>query len=296
MKVFVLAPIYNRKNVTLSFLRSFSKQTYANYQMVIVDDGSTDGSSEAIMTEFPNTIILKGDGNLWWTGAMRMGVKHILTIANNDDYIIAINDDVIVKDDYIEKILSISKEDKNAIVGSIYLDEQENEIVYDSGVKIDWKRYSYYQLPYNTQKKILEADTLSTRGALIPVAVFKKIGSFEKKLRHYAADYEFFFRAKKAGYKLLISKEVVVYGSERDRLERDESRIQPLSAIWKRNFSIKSPVNIYNHFFLIWHYCPSIYYKLKHSLLILAYNGFLFFNSIFFYLFKSFFVKYNKNK
>jgi GT2 family glycosyltransferase len=292
MKVFVLAPIHNRKETTLKFLRSFSNQTYSDYQMVIIDDGSTDGSSEAIRAEFPETVILEGDGNLWWTGAMRKGVEYVLSIATDNDYILAINDDVTVNDDYIEKLVSASEENGNAIVGSIYRDSENKELVYDSGVKIDWKNYRYYQMPYKKDDNITKnVDTLATRGTIIPIAVFKNIGLFEKKLRHYAADYEYFFRAKKMGYQLLISHDASVYDSENSRTIPDNSRIQSFQNVWRRNFSIKSPNNIYNHLFIIWNYCPSLEYKIKNLFLLVSFNAFLFANSVFLYPFKFLYLK-----
>lgn len=290
MKVFVLVPIHNRKEITLNFLRSFVNQTYIDYQMVIVDDGSTDGSSDAILAEFSKTTILKGDGNLWWTGSMNMGLEYILSIAQDDDFVLAINDDVVVKNDYIEKIINLSRLESNAIVGSLHIDDENMKIVYDSGVRIDWKRYRYYQVPFNKDKKFTEdVDTLSTRGVLIPINVIKKIGFFEKRLRHYGADYEYFFRAKKNGYKIILSYEAVVYGSEKDKTAKNLSRIQPVSEIWKRNFSIKSAYNIYNHLFLVWYYCPSVKYKIKNFFVLISYDSFLFLNSIFLYPFKYFF-------
>lgn len=293
MKVFVLVPIHNRREMTMKFMDSFANQSYRDYQMVIVDDGSTDGSSQAILEKYPNTIIIYGNGNLWWTGAMRKGIEYILSEAKKDDYILAINDDVVVKENYIEELVLISKMNNNAIVGSMYRDFENNEIIYDSGVKIDWKRYVYLQISPKEQSDIEEVDTLATRGTIIPIQIFKNIGSFEKKLRHYAADYEYFLRAKKLGYKLYISKKSIVYGTEKKAIEKNE-RIQSFFTIWKRNFSLKSSTNLYNHLFLIWNYCPYFKYKIRHSVAIIGYNLFLFFNSIFLYPFKILCEKKNK--
>lgn len=293
--IYILVPIHNRKETTLKFIKSFSKQTYKDYQVVIVDDGSTDGSSEAIKTIFPNVIILKGDGNLWWTGSMNKGLKYILSIAKNTDYLLAINDDVTVKDNYIEKLISASKKNDNSIVGSLYVDSLKRGITYDSGVKIDWKHYIYNQIPYDQNRKIVgNIDTLATRGALIPIDTIIKVGIFEKKLRHYGADYEYFFRAKKLGFQLYMSYEAVVYGEEDAAIiGKQSSRIQSISSVWKKNFSIKSPTNIYNHLFIIWNYCPSWKYKFKNICVLIGYNSLLFVCSVFLYPFKSLLSKTN---
>lgn len=279
--IYILAPIHNRKATTLKFLRSFSNQTYKDFKMVVVDDGSTDGSSEAILSEFPKTIILKGDGNLWWTGSMNLGVEYILSNSKCTDYILAINDDVVVKNDYIDKILSASKKNGDAIVGSLYRDNENDEIIYDSGVRIDWEHYVYFQVPYDENKSVVgDVDVLATRGVLIPIVAMKKIGMFEKKLKHYAADYEYFLRAKKMGFQLLISYRAIVYGSEKDKGQETSSRIFSPGHVWNRTFGIKSPMNIFNHLFLIWNYCPSWKYALKDSCLMVGYSVYLFFGSI----------------
>jgi GT2 family glycosyltransferase/ubiquinone/menaquinone biosynthesis C-methylase UbiE len=276
MTIYVIAPIYNRKETTLKYLESFSNQSYLDYKMIIVDDGSTDGSSEAILSKFPSVKILKGNGNLWWTGSMNKGFGHVLSIAKDDDCILAMNDDVTVEQDYLERIANVTKE-SNAIVGSIYRDADNKQIIYDSGVKIDWERYKYNQVPFEKDKNFIEnIDTLSTRGVLIPIKAIKKIGFFEKRLRHYAADYEYFLRAKKAGFQLILSYEAAVYGKESPHVFVSIFKNQNIFNIWKKIFGIKSSINIFNHLFIIWHHCPKLKYKIKNSLVIIFYYPFKF--------------------
>jgi GT2 family glycosyltransferase len=65
-RVAAIVPVYNRRETTLQALRSLSRidRTGVDFRIFIVDDGSTDGTAQAIEKEFPDVVIVHGDGNL----------------------------------------------------------------------------------------------------------------------------------------------------------------------------------------------------------------------------------------
>ena len=92
--VYILIPVHNRKEVTLTCLETLQHHgDLDRYHAVVIDDGSTDGTAEAIQTQFPQVTILKGDGNLWWTGAIRIGMEY--AYEQGADYFIWLNDDTL---------------------------------------------------------------------------------------------------------------------------------------------------------------------------------------------------------
>jgi len=71
MKIFVVLTCFNRRETTLEFLRCMGRQILpcgVDLGYVLVDDGCTDGTSEAVRKEFPGLEIVKGDGTLYWCG------------------------------------------------------------------------------------------------------------------------------------------------------------------------------------------------------------------------------------
>src|SRR6266567_5032327 len=96
-KISIITPIHNGVEYTIEYLESLSKVEYSNYEIIIIDDGSTDGSSEIIARDFPQVRLLKGDGNLWWSGGTNMGIRDAL--ARGTDLILTMNNDVKIAPD-----------------------------------------------------------------------------------------------------------------------------------------------------------------------------------------------------
>lgn len=101
--IYIVIPIYNRKNFTRECIVSLQNQTYKNYKIIIIDDGSTDGTKEMLQTEFPEVLVLYGDGNLFWTKAINMGIKKALALGA--EYILTLNNDTIATSDFLEKMI-----------------------------------------------------------------------------------------------------------------------------------------------------------------------------------------------
>lgn len=200
MKVFVLIPTRNRKDLLIKCLDSLSKQTYSDIEIVVIDDGSTDGTQDILKGK--NVTLLEGDGNLWWSGAMRMGVDYVLPKSKGTDFVLIQNDDTYMEKDFLEELVKQSQSNNRIILGTPVIDSVSKELIHDSHRIVHG---SFRPVIINSKEEIISTDTLSGRGALIPIEVFHKIGNFSKIFPQYASDYDFFCRAKKQGFKIGVT-------------------------------------------------------------------------------------------
>ncbi|MDI6716143.1 MAG: glycosyltransferase family 2 protein [Actinomycetota bacterium] len=254
--VYVLIPAHNNRQAVLTILDCLSEQTYQDFKVVLIDDGSTDGTYDAVIKQFPDTIVLKGDGNLWWTGANYIGVDYILGHAGPEDFILLLNNDLTIDKDYIYHLVNASIENGRAIVGSTTIDSANPGYI-EAGIKSD----SFLNLSVNRDRHDIESsdfsfdvDVLPGRGTLIPIEVFKKIGNFNmRKLPHYGADYEFMVRAKRAGFKLMVSHKARVYArSDITGFSAPGREIISIKECFNLLFSKKSNINIYYYLNYVW--------------------------------------------
>lgn len=211
--VYALIPAHNNKDEVLELLGCLSRQTYGDLRIVLVDDGSTDGTDQAVRVRFPHVTILQGDGHLWWTGANVLGVNHILRHAKRGDYVLLLNNDLIVDDEYVSLLVRCSEKANRAVVGSTTVDFNDPKNL-AAGIRLDRK----LNATVNRDKTAIESvesedsDMLPGRGTLVPIEVFQKVGNFnQRRLPHYGADYEFMVRARRAGFRLVVSHSAKVY-------------------------------------------------------------------------------------
>ncbi|MEM9721828.1 MAG: glycosyltransferase family 2 protein [Bacteroidota bacterium] len=259
--VYIVIPCFNRKKLTRGCLQALENQTYKDFKVIVVDDGSTDGTANMITREFPETILLFGDGNLFWTGATNKGVRYALE--NGATHVMALNDDTVPKEDYMEKMMYWAEQKPNAILGALDYDYNSKK-PYFGGEIHNWKTNKSFQLldrlPPAQHQGLHKVTHAPGRGLLIPRKIFETIGLFEeKKLPQYAADYDFTFQAAKAGFEIYCNYDAMLYsfpqesGDHQKRMERSWSNYK------KHLFSITGTGNlkVYTHYVL--RNCPPVY-------------------------------------
>lgn len=217
MKLYIVIAVHNSKDITLGCLSLLSGQTFQDFRVVVVDDGSTDGTEKAVSKAFPEVVVIRGTGNWWWTKSMNEGIKY--AIEQGATTILMMNDDTYFLDDYIETIVKISEKNPGALIGSLDVTREEPRRIFFSGVErmIWWKAkginyHNGYDLYDPSMTGLHKSVCLNGRGTLVPVEVFNAIGLLdEKKLPQYASDFDFSLRADEAGIDTYISWDAVNY-------------------------------------------------------------------------------------
>ena len=222
----ILLPIHNGLDFTekcLENLQDNFNQPEVNkedFTLIVIDDGSTDGSAQWIKEHYPKTVILKGDGNLWWSGGINKGIEYALN-QHETSYILMWNNDIFVKSNYLFNLYNILNQyPKNTIIGSkIYFADDPSIIWAMGGVFMPktGKKFTYGTLQTDGQEYNLpfEADWLPGMGTVVHRNVFEKIGLMDaQSFPQYHGDSDFTFRAKLAGYKLVALPQLCIWNDK----------------------------------------------------------------------------------
>jgi GT2 family glycosyltransferase len=213
-KVTAVIPVFNNRNETVALLESMAHVTYVNLAITVVDDGSTDGSAQAVAEKFPGVRILTGDGNLWWSGATNLGVKDALEHAT--DFVLTINNDDVVEPGFIEPLVESAVENPRTLVNSVILDYHDRGFITSFGGEIEWlageirdrtgKRDRY------EPDRLKEGEFLTGNSTLVPAGAYREIGLYDQEnCPQYMGDADFTLRARSRGYRLLVEPRSIVF-------------------------------------------------------------------------------------
>lgn len=234
--VHCIVPVRNRCDITLKFVHSILAQDYDAVQIYVVDDGSTDRTRQELdeISDKRLTVLL-GDGDLWWGGAIEMGMNAVLKRgASENDYVLIMNDDVTFGAAFVSGLLS--KAAPNTIVAAIEVDEKGRRI--GGGFSIDYYKTTIEPvIPFENDVVV---DSLPGRGVIIPVAALHRHGVLSTKLfKHYVADLSFFAKMKEKGCHLVVTPSVsyVTSGPVSDSVAQKKGFLS-------RRFSFKSKNNV----------------------------------------------------
>jgi GT2 family glycosyltransferase len=236
--MYILLPVHNRRVSTQRFIDCLKKQSYKDYLLVLIDDGSVDGTEEIVRSQISSLKIIKGKGNWWWAGALQQGYLWLKKENIDDDsMILIINDDTEFSDDFLERGIKIIRLSPNSLLLAQCYSLQSGKII-DTGIFADWKN-----LQFNPITEPENVNCLSTNGLFLKWKDFKEVGGFRPSLlQHYTSDYEFTIRAHRKGKRLITNPDLKIYSNE-DTTGYRQFEVDGFWRVMNKYFSKKSAVN-----------------------------------------------------
>jgi GT2 family glycosyltransferase len=212
-RVAVLMACHNRRQLTLACLRSLYQQRDlpASLAVFLVDDGSRDGTSEAVAQEFPQVEVIAGTGQLYWGGGMRLAFE--VASRQEFDFHLWLNDDVILDTDAVNTLLATysevtgSRAAPTIIVGAVR--DPISKTTSYSGLRYssNWHPLRFEKVkPGPVPKRCL---TLSGNVVLIPGGVLGMLGGVDSAFVHSFGDEDYGLRLTSSGGQVWVTAQHV---------------------------------------------------------------------------------------
>lgn len=230
-RVAVLITFYNRKERTLQCLKSLYQavQPAVEFSVYACDDGSTDGTAEAIRIDHPSVKIVPGDGSLFWNRGMLKVWEE--AVRQDYDYYLWLNDDTVVDVNFWDEMMSSTQTSAAPVVVSgLIADANTGKIIYggtgQSGTLIQ----------ANAEDRTIK--NLNGNMVLVPREIVMKVGLLDSRLHHDLGDVDYGYRVTAAGFHLVATRQATGYG-----VSNNYCRVRKWNvAMWARFKRLYSPL------------------------------------------------------
>ncbi len=280
-KVALVIPVYNRRDTTLQGLRSLSKidTEGLDVRIFVIDDGSTDGTEDAIREHFPDVVLIEGDGSLHYAAGTNRGISAALDW--DPEYIATMNDDAVFHDQFLQKLIETAERNPRSIVGALLLLWDQPHKVFQVGQYWNtWK--GGWLIPddltaFNVPTEEFEVECLVGNCVLFPVAAIRENGLMDEvKFPHGWGDAQYLMRMRKAGWKLLVQPRSYVW-CEPNTNPKPLHHLKPSEILRVLFVNKRHPLNLQRQFIARWESAPS---KPKGAASFLIYLGEMFSKSL----------------
>ena len=208
---------WNSFDLTKDTIISLQAAIFQNFDIIVVDNGSMDGSGDALKNHFPYIILIKAEHNKGFTGGNNLGMQYALDHGYN--YIMMLNNDVLVDPYFLQPLVDTLE--KNANIGAV-----QPLIYFHHDKSLIWNAGSVYHAllgvcttpDYNKkdpehsfkhqQKKI---DWITGCAFMIRASVLRETGLLKEGFFIYYEDVDLSFRIKNAGFQLSYVPNAVIY-------------------------------------------------------------------------------------
>ncbi len=208
--VVVVVLNWNGREDTLACLRSLERVDYAPFTVLVVDNGSQDGSEEAIRKAFPQHEFVQTGKNLGYAGGNNLGIERALK--SSCDYVLVLNNDTEVDPGFLTAMVDCAEQDPHiGITGAAiaYADRPQSLWAFGGG------RFNVATATVRHVQREVPADSLATRGhvhfyitgcaILLRSEMVRQVGTFDTSYFHFCEDVDLCLRAERAGYRVAVA-------------------------------------------------------------------------------------------
>ncbi len=240
--VYIIILNYNGWRDTIECLESVYRNSYPNYRVIVIENGSQDGSAEKIgewikksklvpacFKQGQEPVIIDIEKNLGFAGGNNVGILHALK--NDADYMLLLNNDTVVEKGFLKELVKITKDNDAGIIGGkIYYygacgersESNRNKIWYKGG-RLNWlfgggTHYGKGKYEKDKNEGIYEVTFITGCMMLIKKSTVERIGLLEESYFLYCEDTDYCARALKNHIKMAVNLSSVIYHKENSTL------------------------------------------------------------------------------
>ncbi len=221
MKASVIVLSWNGKPYLEDCLTAVLTQSYPDFEALLVDNASTDGSADFVAERFPRARIIRNSQNLGFAAGMNVGLK-----AAAGEILVLLNQDTVVRENWLTALVEAMAADREVGVAGCKILESDGKTIQHAGATLEYlsisHHYGYGELDQGQYDTLRAVDFVTGAAMGIKRVVVEKIGYLDEDFfPGYFEDVEFCLRAREAGYKVIYVPQAVLIHFQSSSIGQD---------------------------------------------------------------------------
>lgn len=215
-KVFIILVNYNGVTDTLECIKSLESIYYNNYEIVVVDNNSTDNSLDTLKEKLSyKHHVISSNKNGGFAFGNNIGIRYALE--KGADYVLLINNDTTVEPDFLDELVKSMENNKEyGITTGLILNYYDKNLVWYAGGEINWNRFYGYHKHENeniNKLSLYESEVSFATGCLMLIRseVITKVGGLPEEYFMYYEDVDYCANIQENGYKICFNPKSIIY-------------------------------------------------------------------------------------
>jgi GT2 family glycosyltransferase len=206
-QVAIIVVTWNQRDLTLDCLASLQQQRYPNLETIVVDNGSTDGTADAVRAAYPGVVMIENGENLGFVGGNNAGLRYALQ--GDPEYLMLLNNDTALDPEMVNDLLAVMQADPTiGIAGPKMLYFDQPETIWCAGNRINWRtgdslRLQAEQPDVAIQESPREVDFITGCAICLRREVIEQIGLLDSRFFIYYEETDWCVQARNRGWKIL---------------------------------------------------------------------------------------------
>ena len=209
VRIAIAVAVHNRRDVTLAWLASVAAadRRGLDVHLVLADDGSTDGTADAVLDAWPSAEVLRTDGHQFYARGTNLAIARAL--AGRPDFVLVSNDDTVLEPDSLQRLVACARAHPRSIVGPVLVHDDDPGRVFQTYPR--WHtRYGGWRHRQHLRtdalpREPLEVEVIVGNCILVPAAAIAEGGLLDDRgIHNWVGDAEWTPRLARAGWQLLV--------------------------------------------------------------------------------------------
>jgi len=207
-RIAVLILTWNRWDEVYACLQSFATLDYPNYHVIVVDNGSEDGTPAVVRRDFPWATLIENGENLGFCRGNNVGLRYIAA-RPEFEYVFLLNSDTKVLPEVLKELVTVMMADRRiAITGAKNLLLENPNYVWGKYGKVTWgpmlvKTIDRFAPDREVTEPPKDVDWIICNGCLMSREALEKVGVFDEEFWQCNEDVDWSYRAREAGFRVV---------------------------------------------------------------------------------------------